>query len=554
MDIEPSWPYTYPRNPEYDEPGGLVVVNDNYSSLSKAKFDKLDVAESFASSLAPAIYDVGRIDPFPALASYVRPRPPKKPRYNPPRLRPKKVPVFRVNPMLTTRQNRMRLRKFLLYTDKLRLRAERHRARVNRYNRNFPKRLDKFYALQALYERRVVAQSLPTRFKRSGRQTRWTERHPYTRIICASGSLVEQTVYSSRTFHLSETGIFPNNANYRTVEVDWHPLNYGRASAIHGSLLSPLDVARMALPTFFSSLQLDDLFNQRLLRKVSGKKLDVAVLVGEGAETVRLASDLLERFADLFRALRRKDPVLLAKAMAGHVLLFDLGLKPFISDLTSLLKLLTSEKLLEAPLVVQRMQTRHSDSVSGVPLLPGISFTGQYTASRTLFYQVENPLLRFAAQLGLTNPFSAAWELIPLSFVVDWIVSVGESLERLSSLDGLSAFSQWDSLKLKGDVTSGTGVPGRISESFWDTSLWDRTWDGTPSNVTVTSTRSSYLYVPDSGSFEASFRLETPFDSNAFSGLHWPRLGKALDAGNRARTALALLTSVFTGGMHFQRA
>jgi hypothetical protein len=41
------------------------------------------------------------------------------------------------------------------------------------------------------------------------------------------------------------------------------------------------------------------------------------------------------------------------------------------------------------------------------------------------------------AQLGLTNPYSIAWELIPFSFVVDWFLNVGQMLETLSDFKGM---------------------------------------------------------------------------------------------------------------------
>jgi hypothetical protein len=43
-----------------------------------------------------------------------------------------------------------------------------------------------------------------------------------------------------------------------------------------------------------------------------------------------------------------------------------------------------------------------------------------------------------ANQLGLTNPLSIAWEVIPFSFVVDWFVPVGNYLQSLTDFVGLS--------------------------------------------------------------------------------------------------------------------
>lgn len=48
-----------------------------------------------------------------------------------------------------------------------------------------------------------------------------------------------------------------------------------------------------------------------------------------------------------------------------------------------------------------------------------------------------NPNLHQATALGLTNPLSVLWEVVPFSFVVDWFWPVGEFLESWSDFFGL---------------------------------------------------------------------------------------------------------------------
>lgn len=50
---------------------------------------------------------------------------------------------------------------------------------------------------------------------------------------------------------------------------------------------------------------------------------------------------------------------------------------------------------------------------------------------------MSNPELFALASLGLLNPASLAWELVPLSFVVDWIVPVGPFLEAMTAGVGI---------------------------------------------------------------------------------------------------------------------
>jgi hypothetical protein len=50
---------------------------------------------------------------------------------------------------------------------------------------------------------------------------------------------------------------------------------------------------------------------------------------------------------------------------------------------------------------------------------------------------IENLDLALASQLGVVNPASIAWELIPFSFIVDWFLNVGDFLNQFSDFLGL---------------------------------------------------------------------------------------------------------------------
>lgn len=52
-------------------------------------------------------------------------------------------------------------------------------------------------------------------------------------------------------------------------------------------------------------------------------------------------------------------------------------------------------------------------------------------------YAVSNPNLRLAEQLGLLNPVSLAWDLIPFSFILGWFSNISGYLGQLSDTAGL---------------------------------------------------------------------------------------------------------------------
>jgi hypothetical protein len=52
-------------------------------------------------------------------------------------------------------------------------------------------------------------------------------------------------------------------------------------------------------------------------------------------------------------------------------------------------------------------------------------------------YYVRNAGMKQLAQIGITNPALLVWELIPYSFVVDWMIPVGDWLSSLDALVGV---------------------------------------------------------------------------------------------------------------------
>lgn len=56
---------------------------------------------------------------------------------------------------------------------------------------------------------------------------------------------------------------------------------------------------------------------------------------------------------------------------------------------------------------------------------------------------VTDPNAYLANRLGLVNPLSVVWELVPYSFVVDWFANVGQFIGQLGELYGLTVLNPW---------------------------------------------------------------------------------------------------------------
>lgn len=78
------------------------------------------------------------------------------------------------------------------------------------------------------------------------------------------------------------------------------------------------------------------------------------------------------------------------------------------------------------------------------------------TRSRANYYakvEVTNPNLFLANRMGLVNPASIAWELVPFSFVVDWFTNVGQIIESMTDFAGLAIVDSGYSVKTQTNMT-----------------------------------------------------------------------------------------------------
>lgn len=81
-----------------------------------------------------------------------------------------------------------------------------------------------------------------------------------------------------------------------------------------------------------------------------------------------------------------------------------------------------------------------------------------------LDYRISDPTLYAMGQVGLTDPLSILWELVPFSFVIDWFLPIGTWLQSLSSsiglqfLGGSTTIRNWGSITCEFELSSADGV------------------------------------------------------------------------------------------------
>lgn len=84
--------------------------------------------------------------------------------------------------------------------------------------------------------------------------------------------------------------------------------------------------------------------------------------------------------------------------------------------------------------------------------------TEELSAQMGVRFTVQNEMIVHAAATGFTNPMNIAWQTLPSSFVLDWIVDVGGWLRQFSSFHGMQFVDGW--VTVKGKTTVMCAYPG----------------------------------------------------------------------------------------------
>lgn len=67
-------------------------------------------------------------------------------------------------------------------------------------------------------------------------------------------------------------------------------------------------------------------------------------------------------------------------------------------------------------------------------------------------FSISNPNLYLLEQLGIANPALVIWELVPFSFMIDWVVDVGSFLGGWSAFYGCTVTDTWTTYSAKASI------------------------------------------------------------------------------------------------------
>lgn len=188
----------------------------------------------------------------------------------------------------------------------------------------------------------------------------------------------------------------------------------------------------------------------KLVTAIREHDFNLAVNVAQGKMTADLVVGNLKKFGRSMLSLKRGDFAGAARQLgasprptklkpsdiSGRWLELQYGWLPALGDTFEACK--AYEAITKGP----RSQTV---SVSlGVPYTfdgsqSPSNWTGLGTGrcSKKIIYEMSEPMTA-SRSLGLLDPLSVAWEIVPYSFVIDWFIPIGTYLENLSIIPNLA--------------------------------------------------------------------------------------------------------------------
>lgn len=187
----------------------------------------------------------------------------------------------------------------------------------------------------------------------------------------------------------------------------------------------------------------------RLSEAVKGHQFNLAVSAAQGKQTVDMVvnavtsiggaiSDLKKgRFESAARrfGVNQRPSTLSKKDVSGRWLELQYGWLPLISDVheaANAYAALTGKPRTERVSVSLTRKAQRDSSSSP----SAYSCKGTVEERWRILYEMSESLST-PRSLGLTDPASVVWELIPYSFVIDWFLPIGSYLENLNTIPQL---------------------------------------------------------------------------------------------------------------------
>lgn len=187
----------------------------------------------------------------------------------------------------------------------------------------------------------------------------------------------------------------------------------------------------------------------RLSEQVKGHNFNLAVSAAEGKKTVGMVASAVSsvggaildikkgRFESAARrfGVKPRSSRLSEKDVAGRWLELQYGWLPLLSDVYESAK--AYESLTSGPRSSRLSVSISRKGTKNTSVSPTNWTCNCLVDERWRIVYEMSEMMSAPRSLGLTDPLTVAWELIPYSFVVDWFIPVGSYLENLNTIPTL---------------------------------------------------------------------------------------------------------------------
>jgi hypothetical protein len=206
-----------------------------------------------------------------------------------------------------------------------------------------------------------------------------------------------------------------------------------------------------------------------LREAIQGAEFNMAISLAEGKASLATVTDAARRIALSAKKLRKGDFKGAARTFAGssnkrgknisrsevtedwfasNWLQLRYGWMPLVQDVFSAMNHLAHLQNRRVSMVYRGSKKLKQDAASASP-----SWTVHGASIQAATIKAKITHINELALLGLTDPLSVAWELVPYSFVFDWFVPVGNYLSASAlnrSITATYVISRYDKIDISG--------------------------------------------------------------------------------------------------------
>ncbi len=309
----------------------------------------------------------------------------------------------------------------------------------------------------------ISVPSIPSYLKRLNRFSGVTTVYPWT------GYRTIYRQWQGGRVKPSGRWLSPSDASFETTYQEMNAFyvwddNYSRRDEWSGVLdtsVHPM-FAIWYLPIFHANLKMRgelDLRKQAevdCLNRIQSGKVNLAQAFAERRQTANLLAGTARRLAASVTNLKRGNVAgalralgspsnrtkLSSRDIADQWLEIQYGWKPLLSDVyASVDKLRKRDEDLNRYMLTAKRRVQSNASYTDTFTSTDVTrvSVAEYEASLyvRLDYRVKHQVVASMSSMGVLDPLTLAWELLPWSFVVDWFLPIGSYLSACSATQGL---------------------------------------------------------------------------------------------------------------------